>query len=137
MNRLVTRFRGGDEGSATLWLVAFTIVIVMMTTVAVARTAAVAARHRTERAADLTALAAAERIGKATDMCSAATRVASANSARLTSCVVDLDSSGRSGRVSISVVRRVKLPIAGFQLVTAKARAARLPPGTAETATPG
>jgi secretion/DNA translocation related TadE-like protein len=116
-----------ERGSATIWVLAFVTLIVALALVGQARTVAVLARHRLERAADLTALAAAQQIGRAGDPCAAASRIAVANGARLERCDAKLDSSGRSGTVAVVLTRVVRLPIAGTQQVTASARAGRLP----------
>ncbi|MGX7681375.1 Rv3654c family TadE-like protein [Jatrophihabitans sp. DSM 45814] len=116
-----------DVGSATLWVFAFATLIMTVAIVGVARTAAVLARHRAERSADLAALAAAQQIGTGGDSCAAARRIAASNQAAVASCVTAIDASGRTGTVTVVVNAEVRLPIAGARQVTARARAGRLP----------
>jgi secretion/DNA translocation related TadE-like protein len=118
----------GDRGSATIWVLAFIALIVSAAFLGMSRTAAVLARHRVERAADLAALAAAEQIGRSEQPCAAATQLAERNGAVVTTCALQLDASARSGTVVVTVIRAVHLPIAGNQTATARARAGRLPP---------
>jgi secretion/DNA translocation related TadE-like protein len=115
-----------ERGSATIWVLAFVTLIVALALVGQARTVAVLARHRLERAADLSALAAAQQIGRSGDPCAAASRIAMANGARLERCEAQLDSSRRSGTVTVVLASVVRLPIVGTQQVTAGARAGRL-----------
>jgi secretion/DNA translocation related TadE-like protein len=117
-----------DEGSATVWVLAFVMLIVTVSVVGVARTEAVVARHRTERAADLAALACASRIGRGGQPCAVAVTVAALNRVTLRSCVTSIAPSGRSGTIDVVVQCRIVLPIAGSAAVTAHARAARLTP---------
>ncbi|MEU6969669.1 Rv3654c family TadE-like protein [Kitasatospora aureofaciens] len=81
---------GADAGSATVWLLA----LAMLGTVAFAATiavgAVVAARHRAESAADLAALAAADRLLLDPDGgCARAAGIAATQGAALASCAVD------------------------------------------------
>jgi secretion/DNA translocation related TadE-like protein len=99
-----------------------------LTTGVVLRSAAVLARHRIERAADLSALAAADRIGGTGDPCAAAGRIAGENGARLVQCSLELDASGRSGTVAIWLDKSIELPVIGVRTVIGRARAGRLPP---------
>jgi len=103
------------------------VLVLVIATLAVLRTAAVLARHRAESAADLSALAAAGGIGTAEDPCGAARRVAAANHATVSRCSLDLDASARSGTVLVQVGVTTALPIAGSRTVLASARAGRLP----------
>lgn len=116
-----------DDGSATIFVVGALAVLLLVALAVTVRTAAVAARHRAEGAADLAALAGAGRIGLTGPPCDAASRVASANGADLRGCRVTLNASGRSGTVDVTVVAAVRLPITGSQTITAHARAGRLP----------
>ncbi|HEY2041038.1 MAG TPA: Rv3654c family TadE-like protein, partial [Jatrophihabitans sp.] len=86
-----------DRGSATVLVLGFAAMVVGLGLVGTARTTAILARHRVERAADLTALAAAEQIGRTGDPCLAATRIATANHVSVDRCAVTLDASGRTG----------------------------------------
>ena len=118
---------GSDRGSATIWVIAFAALIMATAFVGIARTSAVLARHQLERAADLSALAAAEQIGRGADPCAAARRISIANRAQLQRCETSLDASGRIGTVIVVLTRSVVLPAAGLRVVTARARAGRLP----------
>ncbi len=116
-----------ERGSATIWMLGLATVIVLLSMTAVTGGSAVLARHRLERAADLSALAAAQSIGTGTGPCAAADRVARANGARLLECLPDLAPSGRSGTVGVRLAATVSLPVLGSRPVTARARAGRLP----------
>ena len=116
-----------DAGSATVWLLGFAALVMLVAAVAVSSTTAVLVRRHVERAADLAALAGAEQIGRGGQPCAVARQIAESNKADLDSCDVRLDVSGRSGSVSIVVSRPVRLRFAGDQRATARARAARLP----------
>ncbi|MCW2524861.1 MAG: hypothetical protein JWO63_3196 [Frankiales bacterium] len=123
----MSRASAADAGSATVWVVGFGLIVILAATTGVATGAAVIARHRTEAIADLTALAAAGRIGLAADSCGVAGRIAAENGANLTECVVRLDPSGRSGSATITLARQVRLPVAGTRMVMARASGERLP----------
>jgi branched-chain amino acid aminotransferase len=116
-----------DRGAATIWVLGFGGLILAVALVTVTRGSAVLARHRLERAADLTALAAATQIGVGAQPCLAAGRIAIANAAVLVSCRCQLDESGRSGTVAVQLTRRVQFPLIGHRLLTSRARAGRLP----------
>jgi secretion/DNA translocation related TadE-like protein len=94
----------------------------------VLRGAAVLLRHRAESTADLAALAAAGQIGTGAAPCTAAERIAAANSATLAACSSILAADGRSGTVRVRVQQAGRLSIVGSVHVVATARAARLPP---------
>lgn len=82
--------RGPDAGSATVWLLALAMsgTAVFAGTIAVG--SVVAARHRAESAADLAALAAADRLLLDRDGgCDRAAGIAAAQGAGLVSCAVD------------------------------------------------
>jgi secretion/DNA translocation related TadE-like protein len=118
---------GRDRGAAVVWVLVSGAVLMVFALAIAARTAAVFARHRAETAADLAALAAADRIGVGGDPCVSAAEIAAHNRASLAACAVALDSGGRSGTVRIRVVAHVRLPLVGARDVTASARAGRLP----------
>lgn len=118
--------RRGDEGSASIWVVACCALLMVVATVATLRGLAVLARHRAEAGADLAALAAAEQIGLGDRACAAATEVARRNGGRLRSCRLRLAADGRSGTVDVAVEHPVRLPIVGTRTVVATARAGRL-----------
>lgn len=117
-----------DRGAATVWILGLAAVVIAVALAAVVRGSAVLARHRLERAADLSALAAAERIGRTGQPCVAASRIAAANGAVLTSCTAQLDQSGRSGTVAITIGRTVSFALIGARTLTARSRAGRSPP---------
>jgi secretion/DNA translocation related TadE-like protein len=123
----VTRPRTCDRGSAAIWVLACSAVVLAVAAVVVVRTLAVLARHRAESAADLAALAAAGQIGVGADPCGAARAVASADHASVQLCTVSLDPSGRSGTVRVRVTVAVDLPLIGPGRSEARARAGRLP----------
>jgi secretion/DNA translocation related TadE-like protein len=102
-------------------------VIIAVALAMVVRGSAVLARHRLERAADLAALAGAERIGRAGQPCAAAARIAAANAATLMSCTAQLDPAGRSGTVAVILRRTAGFPLIGARTLTTRARAGRLP----------
>jgi len=116
-----------DRGAAAVWVLGCGAVVLAVGLLVLVRSLAVLARHRAETAADLAALAAAARIGVGGDPCAAAGSVAAANDARLRSCVVTLGAGGRSGTVRVTVIARADLPGTGAEMVTARARAGRLP----------
>ncbi|MCW2541610.1 MAG: hypothetical protein JWN95_3335 [Frankiales bacterium] len=120
--------RADDDGSATVLVLGCLAVLVLLTAALTIASCAVLVRHRVEGAADLAALAAAESIGMEGDPCAAARAVAAANGTTVTGCQADLDLSGRSGSVAVEVQRPVELPIAGSAMISARAKAARLPP---------
>ncbi|MDQ6649249.1 MAG: flp pilus-assembly TadE/G-like family protein [Actinomycetota bacterium] len=83
------RVAGGERGSATVWLLSVTMLVSMLTGVVLLVGAAAVIRHRVEAAADLAALAAAERaIGGPQAACTAAGRVAVEAGAVLVRCSV-------------------------------------------------
>lgn len=77
-----------EAGSATLLVLAMAGVLVLLGAALAVVTAMVAAHRAAESAADLAALAGARGVASGTDGCLAATRVAAANGARVTTCVV-------------------------------------------------
>jgi secretion/DNA translocation related TadE-like protein len=125
-----------ERGSATIWVLAACVLVLLAGSAAMLRTEAVLARHRAETAADLAALAAAGRIGVGADYCAAARQIASADGAELGRCRIALDADGRSGTVTVRVRANVHLPVVGARTVTASARAGRLKAGDAAP-TPG
>jgi secretion/DNA translocation related TadE-like protein len=115
-----------DRGSASVWVLACSALVLLIGVATSLRTAAVLARHRAESAADFAALAAAGRIGLGGDSCTAAAALAAANGATLVRCRADLGSDGRTGTVDVAVSLPVRLPVLGNELVIATARAGRL-----------
>lgn len=119
----------GDRGSATIWVVAGGVLVLLVAMVAVIRGSAVLARERAEAAADLAALAAADGIGidrSSADLCRRACPIAAANQARLVGCAARLGVDGRTGTVDVTVAVAVRLAVVGLVVVHAHARAARL-----------
>jgi secretion/DNA translocation related TadE-like protein len=88
--------RTADAGSASIWLLAFAMVLWVAAAGAVAMAGAVTARHRAASAADLAALAGAQELARAitadstsdstASACAAAGATATANHATLVSC---------------------------------------------------
>jgi secretion/DNA translocation related TadE-like protein len=121
---------GRDGGSATIWVLACSMVVLLVALVVAIRTAAAVARHRAETAADLAALAAAGRIGYVPDVaaiCAAAEAIATANRGQLLACTALLQPDGQSGTVSVRAAFSAGLPIVGNVRASASARAGRLP----------
>ncbi|WP_371518096.1 Rv3654c family TadE-like protein [Kitasatospora sp. NBC_01300] len=123
--------RGPDAGSATVWLLALAMLGTAVFAGTIAVGAVVAARHRAESAADLAALAAADRLLLDPDGgCGRAEGIAVAQGAGLVSCTVD-----RAGD-AVEVVAEVTvggLP-ARLPLGPARARARAGPVRAAVTA---
>ncbi|GIG90906.1 Rv3654c family TadE-like protein [Plantactinospora endophytica] len=81
---------GSDRGSASLWLLAVGLALVVFSLGGAAVEAARVARHQSRVAADLGALAgAAHAIEGADRACARAAAIAAANSARITGCTLD------------------------------------------------
>lgn len=123
-----------DRGSACIWVLTASSVLIAVALLATTRGGAVLARHRAESAADAAALAAAAQIGVGRDPCEAAGRLATANHARVSSCTLHLAGDARSGQVEVSVRIGIRLLVLGETTVEARAWAQRDPPAT--TATP-
>jgi secretion/DNA translocation related TadE-like protein len=115
-----------DGGSASVWVLACSALVLLIGVATSLRTAAVLARHRAESAADFAALAAAGRIGIGGDSCGAAAALAAANGAALVRCRAKLGPDGRIGTVDVAVSLPVRLPVLGIERVIATARAGRL-----------
>ncbi len=118
----------GEQGSAAIWVLAASSLLLLVGLAGAMRAGAVTARHQAQTAADLAALAAAGQIGVGPDPCAAARSIAAANSASLTGCELTLDGSGRNGEVVVRVAAQVGLGPFGTSTVTASARAGRLAP---------
>ena len=115
-----------DRGSASIWVLACSALVLLLGMAASLRAMAVLARHRAESAADFAALAAAGRIGIGADGCVVARSIATANRAQLVRCQTTLAADGRSGTVEVAVRLSVQLPGLAVQQITATARAGRL-----------
>lgn len=80
--------RAADHGSATIWVLTASAVVLAVTLAVTSVATAYAARQRAAAAADLAALAGATRV-LGPDACATAQRVAAANGARLAACADD------------------------------------------------
>ncbi|WP_435855134.1 Rv3654c family TadE-like protein [Streptomyces venezuelae] len=91
----------GDRGAATVWVAFAACALCVVFAAVLALGQAVAARHRAGGAADLAALAAADRAlwGEA-EACAAAARVAGAQGAELVGCVVRSELAEVTARVA-------------------------------------
>jgi secretion/DNA translocation related TadE-like protein len=119
-----------DRGSATVWVLASGLAILLLAVAVAAWVGALLARHRAETAADLAALAAAGQIGYAADggaVCDAARPIARSNGGSVLDCRGTLQPDGRSGTVVVRVATAAEVPLMGRITVTASARAGRLP----------
>lgn len=113
-----------ESGSGTVLALGLVAVLASLVLVCVALGAAVVARHRAAAAADLAALAGADRsLGRVPGVpCAAADSAARANDAQLTGCRVDGD-----GSVMVNVQVRLPAPWARLGVAQAAARAGRPP----------
>jgi secretion/DNA translocation related TadE-like protein len=108
-----------DGGSATVLLLAGVLVAFVLAVACAGLGSALAARHRAESAADLSALAAAS--APAASACPVAARMASAQGARLATCQAD------DGNVRVSVAVTPAGPAGRLGLARAVARAGPAP----------
>lgn len=121
-----------DRGSATIWVLTCSTLVLLLALVVAIRAAAALTRHRAEAAADLAALAGAGRIGyvgDAAEICGAAEAIVTANGGLLLACSASLQPDGLSGTVSVRAAIPARLPVVGDLRATASARAERLPAG--------
>ena len=120
----VRRVPHGEDGAGTVLALGLVAVLASLALATAALGSAVVARHRASAAADLAALAAADRqLGRAPGTpCPAAQAVASADGAELLSC-----SSAPDGSVSVVVVVRLPRPWSRAGVARAGARAGRPP----------
>jgi secretion/DNA translocation related TadE-like protein len=84
----VSRCRRDERGSASLFAVSCLAVLLLLGSALGVVAAMVRAHRLAQSAADLAALSAATAIGRGHDPCAAGSSTASANGARVTSCVV-------------------------------------------------
>jgi secretion/DNA translocation related TadE-like protein len=123
-----------DEGAGTVLALGLVALLASLVLACVALGAVVVARHRAASAADLAALAGADRtLGRAAGApCSAARTVARVNGGVLSKCSVTADG-------TVSVVVQVRLPPPWDRLGTAqaRARAGRAPPNAQTAEAPG
>lgn len=112
-----------DEGSATIWVLAVSGLVVAVAYAVLLLASVQATRQRAEAAADLAALAGAQAGARGSDPCSAAQSVAAADGAELETCEV-------LGEV-VAVTAAARLPPAlssfGGGLVRSGARAGPVP----------
>ncbi|MDP3711680.1 MAG: pilus assembly protein TadG-related protein [Mycobacteriales bacterium] len=108
----------GDRGSGTVLVLCLAMVLTGTTVVLAGLGAAAVARHRAASAADLAALAAADRVlDGETAACAAARRAGDAVGARVRACRLDGD------RVTVVVEVRPAGALAGLGSAAATARA--------------
>ncbi|MER7847982.1 Rv3654c family TadE-like protein [Kitasatospora sp. NPDC096077] len=124
---------GPDAGSATVWLLALAMLGTVVFAATIAVGAVVTARHRAESAADLAALAAADRLLLDPDGgCGRAAGVAAAQGAGLVSCAVDRSADAVEVVAEVPVGRiPLRLPV-GPARARARAGPIRAPATTAE-----
>ncbi|WP_241002702.1 Rv3654c family TadE-like protein [Streptomyces sp. CB01881] len=116
--RAVAAGRGADAGSATVWLVAFAVLGCAAFTAVLSVGAVIGARHRAESAADLAALAAADRLLLDVDGgCGRAAGIATAQAATVVSCTVDREAD------AVEVVAEVRVGGLPVRLPVGPARA--------------
>ena len=121
----MTRRGRGERGSATVWVLALSGVLVALGAAGVLVGSAVITRHRAEAAADLAALAAAgDAVTGPADPCATASSVAVANGAVLESCAVLA-----GAVVQIRVGVRMPMGPLGVRWAQASARAGPVAPG--------
>lgn len=126
----------GDQGSGTIWMLAFGLLVVLCGLVGFYRGSAAVVRHRAESAADLAALAGAARVlDGPTAACRQAAAIATANGAQLVQCRLD------GADVSVSAVVRFHGPVPGRPAAQGWARAgpaaAAAPASGAAVSAPG
>jgi secretion/DNA translocation related TadE-like protein len=114
-----------DGGAGTVLALGLVAILCALVLACAGLGAAVVARHRAASAADLAALAGADRsLGRTPgDPCQAAAGVVRANDAVLTRCRV-----GPDGSVTVAVLVRLPPPWARLGTAAASARAGRDPP---------
>lgn len=108
---------GGDDGSATMWLMPMVAALGVVTLVLAHLGAALVARRQAQAGADLAALAGASALQRGEDGCAAAARVAGRNRVEVSTCVVS------SRRITLRVVKQLELPVLGPVPVSGVARA--------------
>lgn len=117
------RRSAGERGSASIWVLTLAMVVFACALVVVWYASAATARHRAATAADLAALAAANKLwaADATAPCRTAGTVARRNGARLNACMV------ANGIVDVRTRVRLSGPLARLGSAHARSRAT---PGT-------
>lgn len=111
-------FMAADRGSATLWCVALSgLLLAIATTFAIVGAARVA-HHRAQSAADLSVLVAARwALAAPTEACARASRLAAENGAQLVRCTLT------DAVADLTVSVGLSLPALGDRVVLARARA--------------
>lgn len=106
-----------EAGVATAWAVGWIFVCLTVGWVGVVVAAVVAAQHRLDAAADLSALSAAAELQRHQDACHAAATIARDNSVVMSRCLIDGDD------VVVTVGRTVTLPFGVSGHLTSSSRA--------------
>jgi secretion/DNA translocation related TadE-like protein len=115
--RVVISHRRSDEGSATVWILASGLVLVLAAVAIAMAGAGTVARHRAQAAADLAALAGALRTWDGEQAaCQRAAEISARNGAQLVSCHLD----GLDVVVAVEVAPAL---LAGIGVARAAARA--------------
>jgi secretion/DNA translocation related TadE-like protein len=113
-----SRFRpGGDDGIATVWGLAWLVVLLSLGWLAVMSAGVAAAQHHLDGAADLAALSGAARLQRGGDACAVARQIAAANTADLTDCRIE------GNDLVVTVRGSVQLPFGLDGTMRAQARA--------------
>ncbi len=128
---MVTPYRQhADRGSAGVWVLALSGVVLLSGAASVLAGVAMICRHEAGTAADLSALAAASQALSGSEIaCSRAEEIALANGADLQSC-----SFGSDGVVDVAVTVTVQFGSLGLGQARAQARAGPAETGVAPTA---
>jgi secretion/DNA translocation related TadE-like protein len=106
-----------EDGVATVWAITWIFVCLTIGWVGVVVAAVVAAQHRLDAAADLSALSAAAELQRGRDACGAAVDIARDNAVGIARCRVDGDD------VVVTVARTLSLPFGLQGSLTSTARA--------------
>lgn len=97
---MIEHRRRSERGTGTVFAITLLAVLLLVGSALAVVAALVRAHRMAESAADLAALAAASAIGRGSDPCSAAARIATANGGLLADCVP----SGREVEVTVEVL---------------------------------
>lgn len=109
--------RGDAAGIATVWAIAWILVLALIAGVGGVLGIAASRQHHVDSAADLAALSAAQILQRGGDACSTAREVAVANQVVLTSCRTERDD------VVVVVRERLELPFGWHPWISGHARA--------------
>lgn len=122
-----------DRGSAGVWILALSGVLLLAGAASVLAGLAIVSRHEAGTAADLAALAAASQVLSGSEVaCARAAVIAQANAAALESCTIAAD-----GVVDVTVSVPVELGSLGIGVARAMARAGVAEVGEVPTPGPG